>query len=52
MRERGTKTGFILGLIIAAASGLGMALSVLSVNNNVAALVGVAISAALLPPVC
>ena len=51
MESRGTVDGLYQGIVIATASGVGMALSVLSVNNNVAALVGVAISAALLPPI-
>lgn len=48
MRSRGLVDGLILGLAIAIPSGAGVALSVL--GNNTSSLVGVAISASLLPP--
>lgn len=48
MESRGEATGLIAGVAIAIPSGLGVALSVL--GNNTASLVGVAISASLLPP--
>jgi len=48
MESRGIPSGLIIGIVIAIPSGVGVALSVLS--NNAASLVGVAISAALLPP--
>eukprot|EP00730_Choanoeca_flexa_P018840 TRINITY_DN9182_c0_g2_i2.p1 TRINITY_DN9182_c0_g2~~TRINITY_DN9182_c0_g2_i2.p1 ORF type:complete len:703 (+),score=175.24 TRINITY_DN9182_c0_g2_i2:135-2243(+) len=48
MRSRGTGEGILVGLGIAVPSGIGVALSVL--GNNTGSLVGVAISASLLPP--
>eukprot|EP00045_Choanoeca_perplexa_P014605 m.173349 g.173349 ORF g.173349 m.173349 type:complete len:675 (-) comp16732_c0_seq2:2232-4256(-) len=48
MRTRGTGEGILVGLGIAIPSGIGVALSVL--GNNTGSLVGVAISASLLPP--
>jgi len=48
MAGRGTLTGLLIGLCIAIPSGVGVALSVL--GNNTSSLVGVAISASLLPP--
>ena len=45
---RGVLRGLIPGLLIAIASGVGVALSVL--GGNAGSLVGVAISASLLPP--
>ena len=48
MAGRGTNSGLIVGLAIALPSGIGVALSVL--GNNTSSLVGVAISASLLPP--
>ena len=48
MASRGDVTGLITGLAIAIPSGMGVALSIL--GNNTASLVGVAISASLLPP--
>jgi uncharacterized hydrophobic protein (TIGR00271 family) len=48
MESRGFPSALLFGLAIAIPSGLGVALSVL--GNNTASLVGVAISAALLPP--
>lgn len=45
---RGTGEGILVGLGIAIPSGIGVALSVL--GNNTGSLVGVAISASLLPP--
>ncbi|EDQ90644.1 uncharacterized protein MONBRDRAFT_31852 [Monosiga brevicollis MX1] len=48
MRSRGTSEGLLVGLGIAIPSGIGVALSVL--GNNTGSLVGVAISASLLPP--
>lgn len=41
-------TGLVTGVLIACPSGVGVALSVL--GNNTSSLVGVAISASLLPP--
>jgi uncharacterized hydrophobic protein (TIGR00271 family) len=49
MSSRGTGSGLVLGICIAIPSGIGVALSVL--GDNTASLVGVAISAALLPPI-
>jgi uncharacterized hydrophobic protein (TIGR00271 family) len=48
MSSRGEWTGLIVGIMIAIPSGVGVALSVL--GNNTSSLVGVAISASLLPP--
>ena len=48
MASRGELTGLIIGTIIALASGVGVSLSGLTSNTN--SLVGVAISASLLPP--
>jgi len=48
MISRGDVTGLITGICIAIPSGMGVALSIL--GNNTASLVGVAISASLLPP--
>ena len=48
MISRGTKTTFLAGIPIAFFSGLGVALSVL--DESTSSLVGVAISASLLPP--
>ncbi len=48
MGGRGTLTGILTGIAIATPSGIGVALSILS--NNTSSLVGVAISASLLPP--
>jgi len=48
MRNRGMTEGLLVGLAIAIPSGVGVALSVLGNNNS--SLVGVAISASLLPP--
>ncbi|XP_063933373.1 uncharacterized protein LOC135145191 isoform X2 [Zophobas morio] len=48
MRSRGQWDNLILGICVAAPSGAGVALSIL--GNNAASLVGVAISASLLPP--
>lgn len=48
MVNRGTKTSMLSGLPVAFVSGMGVALSVM--NNEVSGLVGVAISASLLPP--
>lgn len=48
LSTRGTSEGLLIGLGIAIPSGIGVALSVL--GNNTGSLVGVAISAALLPP--
>lgn len=45
---RGRPESLLIGLLIALPSGIGVALSVL--GNNTSSLVGVAISAALLPP--
>ena len=45
---RGVLRGLVPGLMIAIASGIGVALSVLGGNSG--SLVGVAISASLLPP--
>jgi len=49
MRDRGEKNALIPGAIIALASGGGVALSI--TNGGVGAVIGVAISASLLPPV-
>ena len=49
MRQRGEKEALISGAVIALASGGGVALSI--TNGGVGALIGVAISASLLPPV-
>ena len=48
MLSRGTRTTFLAGIPIAFFSGLGVALSVL--DDQTSSLVGVAISATLLPP--
>ncbi len=48
MSSRGEPISLAIGIVIAVPSGVGVALSALS--NNQASLVGVAISAALLPP--
>lgn len=48
MRGRGVVGGLFIGLAIAIPSGMGVALSIL--GNNTSSLVGVAISASLLPP--
>lgn len=48
MGGRGTSVGILTGIAIATPSGVGVALSILS--NNTSSLVGVAISASLLPP--
>ena len=48
MSSRGDITGLLTGIAIAIPSGMGVALSLL--GNNTASLVGVAISASLLPP--
>ena len=48
MLSRGNLLGLLLGVLIAVPSGLGVALSVLGSNQS--SLVGVAISASLLPP--
>lgn len=48
MSGRGDQTGLITGIAIAIPSGMGVALSIL--GNNTSSLVGVAISASLLPP--
>ena len=48
MTSRGDFRGFYVGIAIAIPSGVGVALSVL--GNNTSSLVGVAISASLLPP--
>lgn len=48
MLSRGTRTTFLCGFPIAFFSGLGVALSVL--DDQTSSLVGVAISASLLPP--
>ena len=48
MMSRGTRTTFLCGIPIAFFSGLGVALSVL--DDQTSSLVGVAISASLLPP--
>ncbi|GAB5356932.1 hypothetical protein AAMO2058_000330700 [Amorphochlora amoebiformis] len=49
MESRATYQGLIAGAVVAAPSGVGVALSV--ANTNINSLVGVAISAALLPPI-
>ena len=48
MLSRGETMGLVTGICIAIPSGMGVALSIL--GNNTASLVGVAISASLLPP--
>ncbi len=48
MYSRSTRHGFLAGMPIAFFSGMGVALSVL--DDNASSLVGVAISASLLPP--
>ena len=48
MESRGTVVGLVTGIAIAVPSGMGVALSIL--GNNTSSLVGVAISASLLPP--
>ena len=48
MLSRGEPLGLVTGICIAIPSGMGVALSIL--GNNTASLVGVAISASLLPP--
>uniref|UniRef100_A0A7S2TU97 Uncharacterized protein n=1 Tax=Lotharella oceanica TaxID=641309 RepID=A0A7S2TU97_9EUKA len=49
MKSRAEVSGLVAGAVVAAPSGIGVALSV--ANTNVNSLVGVAISAALLPPI-
>mmetsp|Transcript_25859 Transcript_25859/g.62285 ORF Transcript_25859/g.62285 Transcript_25859/m.62285 type:complete len:374 (-) Transcript_25859:198-1319(-) len=49
MLSRATVSGLLAGAVVASPSGIGVALSV--ANTNVNSLVGVAISAALLPPI-
>jgi uncharacterized membrane protein len=49
MASRGDAMGLVTGIAIAIPSGCGVALSIL--GNNTSSLVGVAISASLLPPV-
>jgi len=49
MSSRGSAIALIAGAVVAAPSGVGVALSV--ANTNINSLVGVAISAALLPPI-
>ncbi|CAE7947825.1 unnamed protein product [Symbiodinium sp. KB8] len=49
MTSRGTDLGLIVGVVVAIASGCGVALGI--AGNNVSGLVGVAISASLLPPI-
>jgi uncharacterized hydrophobic protein (TIGR00271 family) len=49
MRSRGTGIGLVVGVVVALASGCGVALGI--AGNNVSGLVGVAISASLLPPI-
>mmetsp|Transcript_20748 Transcript_20748/g.25125 ORF Transcript_20748/g.25125 Transcript_20748/m.25125 type:complete len:96 (-) Transcript_20748:577-864(-) len=49
MSSRGQPESLVYGLLVAFFSGIGVALSVL--GNNTTSLVGVAISASLLPPV-
>eukprot|EP01128_Nolandella_sp_AFSM9_P001798 TRINITY_DN12208_c0_g1_i1.p1 TRINITY_DN12208_c0_g1~~TRINITY_DN12208_c0_g1_i1.p1 ORF type:complete len:382 (+),score=66.28 TRINITY_DN12208_c0_g1_i1:160-1305(+) len=49
MADRGTPDGLLVGVVIAVPSGIGVALAVTVSNIN--SLVGVAISAALLPPI-
>lgn len=48
MQIRGETSGLVIGIAIAIPSGMGVALSIL--GNNTGSLVGVAISASLLPP--
>jgi uncharacterized membrane protein len=48
MQIRGDATGLVVGIAIAVPSGMGVSLSILS--GNTGSLVGVAISASLLPP--
>lgn len=48
MISRGETTGLLTGIAIAIPSGMGVALSI--IGNNTSSLVGVAISASLLPP--
>ncbi|GMH81061.1 hypothetical protein TL16_g08812, partial [Triparma laevis f. inornata] len=48
MSSRGDVAGLVTGIVIAVPSGMGVALSTL--GNNTSSLVGVAISASLLPP--
>ena len=50
MISRGTKTNFLVGIPTAFFSGMGVALGVM--DDSVSSLVGVAISASLLPPAC
>lgn len=49
MSSRGTGLALIVGVVVALASGCGVALG--TAGNNVSGLVGVAISASLLPPI-
>ena len=49
MSQRGEAMGLVTGIAVAIPSGCGVALSIL--GNNTSSLVGVAISASLLPPV-
>eukprot|EP00948_MAST-09A_sp_MAST-9A-sp1_P003834 g3834.t1 len=51
MISRGTPSGILTSLMIAIPSGFGVGISVLSVGSSFASLIGVAISAALLPPI-
>ena len=48
MESRGVPSGLLMGLAIAFPSGIGVALSISGANG--ASMVGVAISASLLPP--
>lgn len=50
MSNRGEWTGLLTGIAVAIPSGMGVCLSIL--GGNTSSLVGVAISASLLPPVC
>ena len=50
MIERGTPSNLLLGLITALPSGIGVTLSI-TTSNGINSLIGVAISAALVPPV-
>lgn len=50
MQVRGSMDGVYVGIVVATASGLGVGFSV--VNGGMSAMIGIAISASLLPPLC
>jgi hypothetical protein len=50
MQVRGSLDGTYSGIVVATASGLGVGFSV--ANGGISAMIGIAISASLLPPLC